>query len=77
MIESTEAFQDIGLRSSMKKLFCAAYTKPWLALGLEVVTGRNYGTLGHGYHKTHSFMENVQIFYTETETDYPSSYLIT
>ena len=53
-------FRDIGLRFAIKNLLYSTYTYSWLALGLELVTGRISGPLcKENYHSLLSFIDSV------------------
>src|SRR5271156_4383795 len=60
LVSDHDLFRDIGLRAAVKELLWGSYTPCWLVVGLEVVTGREFGPL-YRYHKLRvfSFIDNV------------------
>jgi hypothetical protein len=45
LISEPYCFRDLGIRAEVKELLCHSYTPSWLALGMELVTGRTYGPI--------------------------------
>lgn len=62
LIASSHCFRDLGLRSDVKDILCQSYNLAWLALGMELVTGRTYGPcLENKTYNLHFFIENVRL----------------
>jgi hypothetical protein len=60
LIDQIHCFRDIGLRFAIKTLLYGTYTSSWLALGLELVTGRISGPLlKENHHSLFSFIDSV------------------
>jgi hypothetical protein len=61
--EQEQCFLDVGLRSAVKHVLYDSYNWPWLALGLELVTGRTYDQRLKADQKyAFGFIENVSMF---------------
>lgn len=60
LITDEHCFRDVGLRAAVKEILCESYSFPWLGLGLELVTGRTYGSfLEDNKHSLYAFIDNV------------------
>jgi hypothetical protein len=60
LVTDTQCFRDLGSRSAVKEILCETYNFAWLALGLELVTGRTYGSsLEDNNHSLYGFIDNV------------------
>jgi hypothetical protein len=60
LVTGTQCFRDLGLRSAVKEILCETYNFAWLALGLELVTGRTYGSyLEDNNQSLYAFVDNV------------------
>lgn len=61
LIANSHCFRDLGLRSAVKMILCQSYNSAWLALGMELVTGRTYGPyLEDNTYNLQLFIENVE-----------------
>jgi hypothetical protein len=55
-----QCFRDLGLRSAVKEILYESYNFAWLALGMELVTGRTYDSLlENNKHSLCVFIDNV------------------
>ena len=60
LITDEQCFRDLGLRAAVKEILYESYNFSWLALGLELVTGRTYGSfLEDNKHSLYAFIDNV------------------
>jgi hypothetical protein len=61
LISSSHCFRDLGVRSDVKDILCQSYNSAWLALGMELVTGRTCGPcLEDNTYTLRFFIENVR-----------------
>jgi hypothetical protein len=63
LVDKTQCFQDVGLRSAVKDLLCGSYTSTWLVIGMELVTGRICAPLvQESGHSLSNFIDSVFLY---------------